>query len=78
MKLLSYLYFFLSNFCRSTKLARLDGVEQTALILGVCVSPFAFHHWGYTGCFVFRVIGGLLALLYLRKRGHVFVLFYEC
>lgn len=50
---------------RSTTLARLDGVEQTALILGVSLSPYAFSHWGYLGCFVFRVVGGLLAIFYL-------------
>lgn len=52
---------------RSTTLARLDGVEQTALILGVSLSPYAFSHWGYFGCFVFRVVGGLLAIFYLSK-----------
>ena len=48
-------------------MARLDGVEQTALILGVSLSPYAFHYWGYVGCFIFRVIGGLLAIAYLSK-----------
>ena len=62
------MYFHISSEkFRSTNLARLDGVEQTALILGVSLSPYAFHYWGYVGCFIFRVIGGLLAIAYLSK-----------
>ena len=50
---------------RSTSLARLDGVEQTALIMGVSLSPLAFHKMGYVGCFLFRCIGTITAILYL-------------
>ena len=52
---------------RSTKLARLDGVEQIALLLGVLLSPYAFQYLGFVGCFSFRVVGNVLAIIYLGR-----------
>ena len=59
--------FFPYILCRSTILARLDGVEQASLIIGVCISPWALQKWGYVACFAFRMVGGFIAITYLGK-----------
>ena len=58
---------------RGAILARMDGIEQTAMLLGVFLSPIIFQRFGYYGSFTFTLTLTVIAVLYLifctREKG---------
>eukprot|EP00095_Tigriopus_kingsejongensis_P000772 maker-scaffold67_size430214-snap-gene-1.17 protein:Tk00772 transcript:maker-scaffold67_size430214-snap-gene-1.17-mRNA-1 annotation:"solute carrier family 46 member 3-like isoform x1" len=50
---------------RAARLARFDGVEQIANVVGLALSPIAFMTTGYLGSFLMGTGCNILALLYL-------------
>jgi len=52
---------------RSHRLARLDGMETTALVIGTILAPIVFKNLGYFGSYGFSCFFNLLAIIYILK-----------